>query len=83
MTPDVATARPPLVLASASPRRLELLRQVGLDPDRVIPTDIDETPLKGETPRQLAASNAVWSGVDNHNPLKSKRVSAYFLILYS
>jgi septum formation protein len=46
--------RAPLVLASASPRRLDLLRQVGLEPDRVAPADIDETPLKGETPRQLA-----------------------------
>ncbi|HYG27346.1 MAG TPA: Maf family nucleotide pyrophosphatase [Caulobacteraceae bacterium] len=44
----------PLVLASASPRRLELLRQVGIEPDRTLSTDIDETPLKGETPRLLA-----------------------------
>ncbi len=43
-----------LVLASASPRRLDLLRQVGLSPDIVIPADIDETPLPGETPRRLA-----------------------------
>jgi septum formation protein len=43
-----------LVLASASPRRLDLLRQVGLEPDRVVSTDVDESPLKGETPRQLA-----------------------------
>ena len=52
-------ASPPLVLASASPRRLDLLRQVGLEPDRVVPTDLDETPLKGETPRQLALRLAV------------------------
>ena len=45
---------PLLVLASASPRRLDLLRQVGLEPDRVAPADVDESPLKGETPRQLA-----------------------------
>jgi septum formation protein len=37
-----------LVLASASPRRLELLRQVGIVPDVVDPADIDETPAKGE-----------------------------------
>lgn len=43
-----------LVLASASPRRLELLRQVGLEPDRVAPADIDESPLHDETPRRLA-----------------------------
>jgi septum formation protein len=41
---------PPLVLASASPRRLELLRQIGIAPDLVDPADIDETPLKGELP---------------------------------
>ncbi len=43
-----------LVLASASPRRLELLRQIGIEPDLVDPADIDETPLKNETPRLLA-----------------------------
>ena len=41
----------PLVLASASPRRLDLLRQVGVEPDRVVATDIDEGLLKDETPR--------------------------------
>jgi septum formation protein len=51
--------RPPLVLASASPRRLDLLRQVGTDPDRVLPTDVDETPRKGEAPRELALRLAV------------------------
>ncbi len=43
-----------LVLASASPRRLALLRQIGVEPDRVIAPDVDETPLKDETPRALA-----------------------------
>ena len=46
--------RPPLVLASASPRRLDLLRQIGLEPDRIDPADIDERPLPKETPRLLA-----------------------------
>ena len=45
---------PTLVLASASPRRLALLAQIGIVPDRVIPTDIDETPLRDESPRQYA-----------------------------
>ena len=44
-----------LVLASASPRRLDLLRQVGVTPAVVDPADIDETPLKDETPRLLVA----------------------------
>jgi septum formation protein len=52
---DVAAcAWPELVLASASPRRLDLLRQIGVEPDRIEPSDIDETPLPKETPRQLA-----------------------------
>ena len=41
---------PALVLASASPRRLELLRQIGIVPDCVDPADIDETPARGELP---------------------------------
>jgi len=44
-----------LVLASASPRRLALLARIGVVPDRVLPTDLDETPLKAELPRRLAA----------------------------
>lgn len=44
----------PLVLASASPRRLELLRQIGIVPDRVIPPDIDEHPKDGELPHPYA-----------------------------
>ena len=41
---------PLLVLASASPRRLDLLRQIGLEPDQVDPADIDEVPRPGELP---------------------------------
>jgi septum formation protein len=51
--------RTPLVLASASPRRLDLLAQVGVTPDRVDPADIDETPLRDETPRRHALRLAV------------------------
>ncbi|MEQ8229816.1 MAG: Maf family protein [Rhodospirillales bacterium] len=43
-----------LILASASPRRLDLLAQVGITPAAVVPADIDETPLPGELPRALA-----------------------------
>jgi len=46
-----APSIPPLVLASASPRRLDLLRQVGLEPAEIDPADIDETPGPGEAPR--------------------------------
>jgi len=48
------SARPALVLASSSPRRLELLAQLGIVPDRVDPADIDETPRRDETPPCLA-----------------------------
>ncbi len=43
-----------LVLASASPRRLDLLAQIGLKPDAIVYPDVDETPRKGELPRDLA-----------------------------
>lgn len=50
------SARPALrlILASASPRRLQLLQQVGLEPDAVDPAEIDETPLRHEEPRAYA-----------------------------
>ncbi len=44
-----------LTLASASPRRLDLLAQIGVVPDAVTPADIDETPKPGELPRPYAA----------------------------
>jgi septum formation protein len=43
-----------LILASASPRRLDLLGRIGVAPDAVVPADIDESPLKGELPREHA-----------------------------
>jgi len=43
-----------LVLASGSPRRLQLLGQIGVGPDRLLPASVDETPKKGELPRNLA-----------------------------
>tara|TARA_R110002110_G_scaffold354_3_gene1378 strand:+ start:781 stop:1392 length:612 start_codon:yes stop_codon:yes gene_type:complete len=51
----VRTAGPHrLVLASASPRRVELLAQVGIVPDTIAPADIDETPQRREEPGPLA-----------------------------
>ena len=49
-----ARARPELVLASESPRRLALLAQAGITPDHVVPAALDETVLKSETPREHA-----------------------------
>lgn len=48
-----------LVLASASPRRVELLAQIGVTADLIDPADIDETPLDGELPRVYADRMAV------------------------
>ena len=48
------SAEPRLVLASASPRRLDLLRQIGLQPDAVDAAELDENQDPHETPRQLA-----------------------------
>lgn len=45
---------PLFILASASPRRLALLSQIGLEPDRVLAADLDETPYKAELPRLYA-----------------------------
>jgi septum formation protein len=51
-----------LILASASPRRLDLLARIGVVPDAVVPARIDETPLKGELPipyaKRIAAAKA-------------------------
>lgn len=47
-------ARPKLILASASPRRLALLEQIGIAPDRTEPADIDESQIADEQPRALA-----------------------------
>jgi len=46
----VNASRPRLILGSASPRRRELLAQIGVEPDEIRPADIDETPLKQELP---------------------------------
>ncbi|HEU0135625.1 MAG TPA: Maf family protein, partial [Allosphingosinicella sp.] len=48
-----------LILASASPRRLELLARLGITPDAVVPAGIDETPGKGEIPDRYACRMAL------------------------
>ena len=47
-------ASPSLILASASPRRRDLLARLGVEPDDITSADIDETPGKGELPRDYA-----------------------------
>ncbi|WGR63087.1 septum formation inhibitor Maf (plasmid) [Paracoccus ferrooxidans] len=50
-SPPQSAAAPALILGSASPRRLELLAQIGIVPDRILPAEIDESPHRGENPR--------------------------------
>lgn len=63
-------SQPQLVLASASPRRLDLLTQIGVQPDLVSAAELDETPQKGELPAAyarriaLAKAQAVGAGHD-------------------
>jgi septum formation protein len=56
------SSRPPLLLASASPRRLALLQQAGIVPDAIVPAEIDESPLPRELPaayaKRIAAAKA-------------------------
>ena len=60
-----------LILGSASPRRKELLAQLGIVPDAILPPDIDETPKRGELPRPYCArmaaekAAAVQAGADD------------------
>jgi septum formation protein len=56
--------RPPLILASTSPRRLALLRQVGVIPERIEAPDVDETPLARELPRAHALRLALAKACD-------------------
>lgn len=62
---------PKFILGSGSPRRLELLAQIGIVPDEVRPPDIDETPFKAELPRPYCArisrekAGAVRAGTDD------------------
>ena len=46
--------KPVFILASSSPRRLALLKDIGIVPYKIVQADIDETPQKQELPRQLA-----------------------------
>ena len=50
--------RPRLILGSASPRRSELLAQIGIVPDVIQPADIDEDVLPGELPRPMYNASA-------------------------
>ena len=72
---DKVVTAPLLVLASVSSRRLELLRQIGIVPDRVDPADIDETPLRNELP----PANAVRLAREKAQRISPRHVGAFVL----
>jgi septum formation protein len=65
----------PLVLASASPRRLELLRQIGIVPDRIDPPEIDESIAAGELP----AAHALRLAAEKARAVAARHPAAYVL----
>ncbi|SDR62607.1 septum formation protein [Rhizobiales bacterium GAS113] len=73
--------RPRLILASASPRRLQLLEQIGVTPDQMIPSDIDETPQRLEAPRSLATRLAREKAEAAAKVLRARGEEANALIL--
>lgn len=70
-----------LVLASGSPRRIELLQQAGIEPDRLFPADVDEAPLKAEHPRSLAKRLSRSKAERAYNALKDDPDAAGAYIL--
>lgn len=65
-----------LVLASGSPRRVQLLQQAGVEPDRLLPVGIDETPKKAEHPRSLAKRLAAEKAAKARAVLESEKATA-------
>ena len=76
-----AELKPKLVLASASPRRMTLLAQAGIEPDSVRPSSINETPTKGEMPRSLVMRLARAKAEETRNLISNDRdiADAYIL----
>jgi septum formation protein len=76
-----ASERPRLVLASASPRRLQLLGQIGIEPDKLLPAEIDETPQRRELPRGLAARLALTKAeVARHSAGRDPSLQGAFIL---
>ena len=84
MPNDSVIAPPPrrlLILASASARRLQLLGQVGIEPDKLLPAEIDETPQRKELPRALAARLAhTKAEVARHNAGRDPQLNGAFIL---
>jgi septum formation protein len=72
-----------LVLASGSARRLALLNQLGVEPDRILPATVDETPRKNELPRNLARrlSRAKAEAAQATMKAEAEQTESQFLVL--
>jgi len=76
------STRPKFVLASSSPRRLALLEQIGLVPDQIKASEIDEVPERGEWPRTLAARLAKTKAKAVHEVVRTQmKEDEAFLVL--
>ena len=73
--------RPELILASASPRRLALLNQIGIEPEHLVPANIDETPEKNELPRKLAQRLADQKALAAQHKAKTAGIADNALVL--
>ena len=73
--------KPKLILASGSPRRLMLLQQIGVKPDQLLPTEIDESPQKFELPKDLAQRLAQEKAESAYKKINSGEVLAGGIIL--
>ena len=69
-----------LVLASGSPRRIELLQQAGVEPDRIVATDVDETPQRAEHPRSLAKRLCVAKADKARETMKREGEASAFIL---
>ena len=70
-----------LFLASASPRRLDLLRQIGIEPFGCLAANIDETPLPLEVPRDVAVRLACQKAMACLHPARDLAKDDAFLVL--
>ena len=74
-------SRPELILASASPRRLALLNQIGIEPEHLVPAHIDETPERNELPRKLAQRLADQKAIAAQHKARTAGIAGNALVL--
>ena len=81
MLKKTVSERPRLVLASASARRLQLLGQIGIEPDKLLPAEIDENPQRKELARSLARRLALTKAeVARHNAARDPELKGAFIL---